>query len=128
MYGGQGFKNSNSYVSSQVQGVQAPILSLPDGGNALPDVLLLQEALLEDRKKLEQQLAEEIAVEDRITMAGNGGTSEAAADKAADPLDAFMSDVAVQLEHSKVTSVAIYCADEAQGHAQCISHACLSLT
>ena len=54
-----------------------------------------QEALLEERKWMQQTLDEELAGE-------AGKAVHEATQTAADPLDAFMSDVAVQLEQSKV--------------------------
>jgi len=61
---------------------------------------LLQEALLEERGKLQQRLAEEEEV-GAGEPGGKGGAAEAVA-MPEDPLDAFMSDVPVQLERGKV--------------------------
>lgn len=63
----------------------------------------LQEALLEERGKVEAQLAEELAADAGADSApsSKGGLREAAAD----PLDAFMSGVTVELEQSKASLI-----------------------
>ena len=76
-------------------------------GNPSALCAVLQEALLEERKQMRRTLDEELAGEagkavNGAAQAPAAGEAEAGSHPAADPLDAFMSDVAVQLEQSKV--------------------------
>ncbi|KAK9805486.1 hypothetical protein WJX72_001082 [[Myrmecia] bisecta] len=67
--------------------------------------LNMEEALIMERTKLQEQLALEEALVSELPWAGSKGGAEAApatAEVAADPLDAFMSNVETQIELDKV--------------------------
>ena len=74
----------------------------------------VQEALLEDRKKFAEQLAKEEAAasagDSGVEDASRNNGEDASHNRDVDALDAFMSDVAVQLEEGKVDFIVIcYC-------------------
>jgi len=74
----------------------------------------LQEALMEERGKVQQRLVDE-EKEGAGADGGPGSEGEAVEEVQEDPLDAFMTNVTVQLEQSKVSNrisfpFSLYCA------------------